>query len=137
MKRDCLGRPIHDDGSEKEPPRPRFLTDDQITAIAQDVRTRPITEVGRHVMPLIQHIVELDARECHNCVCWVGYADTETRAHHGECTNLTVRDRIQTITSEGEQADVHSAFITPFDWSCKDWTEQPPESSDAPKCQRA
>jgi hypothetical protein len=56
-KRDCLGRPIRPD---PDPPAPtlRTLTDDQVNAIAEEVRTKPLAEVGRHVMPLIQHIAE-------------------------------------------------------------------------------
>jgi hypothetical protein len=35
---------------------PKKLTADAIEAIAIDVRTKPLSEIGRHVMPLISHV---------------------------------------------------------------------------------
>ena len=40
----------------------RLLTDDEINVIANDVRTKPLAEVGRHVMPLIHHALLLQDR---------------------------------------------------------------------------
>lgn len=57
-KRDCLGRPIRPGVSEPTKVRP-ILTDDQLCAIANDVRTRPPAEAARHLMPLIHHAAAL------------------------------------------------------------------------------
>lgn len=59
--RDCLGRPIRHE-ADPGPRCKRLLTDDEISTIAHEVRTRPLSEVGRHVMPLIAHISEVDRR---------------------------------------------------------------------------
>jgi len=37
-----------------------MLSQDAIDTIAKEARTRPLSEIGRHVMPLIRHIVALE-----------------------------------------------------------------------------
>jgi len=124
--KDCLGRPIRSDITEPTRPLPRMLTDDQITAIAHEVRTRPLAEVGRHVMPLIQHIVVLDGRTCQNCRHWVAYNAGAGVASRGEC--LVYASPESPVDLQG---DAPMAVLTPFDWSCKGWEQRASETSDA------
>ncbi len=58
-RRDCLGRVMRE-VEAAAPPRRRLLREEEIALIAHEVRTRPLTDVGRHVMPLIQHASEQD-----------------------------------------------------------------------------
>jgi hypothetical protein len=120
--RDCLGRPLRAEADPPAPPR-RILDDERILAIANDVRTKPIAEVGRHVMPLIQHISALDERMCQNCRHWVAYNNVE--ASRGEC--LVHAAEGSAIRLSGDA----TALLTPFDWSCKGWEERLPIASDA------
>ena len=121
--KDCLGRPIREDGTP-DPPRTRILSDDQITDIANDVRTKPLAEVGRHVMPLIQHIVASEERECRTCQHWIPYNHVE--ASRGEC--LVHQSPEATVKIQGEEP---AALLTPFDWSCKGWRERAKQECDA------
>jgi hypothetical protein len=130
--RDPLGRPWRYD--DDAPPWRDLLTDDQVTAIAHDARTRAITEVGRHVWPLIRHIVALDGRECRNCRFWVAYNRGRDITHRGECTNPEALRQVRAIDHEGGPAGVVPSLETPFDWSCKGWEEQAQEACDAQSC---
>jgi hypothetical protein len=109
--------------------RRRLLTDDEITAICNDVRTRPLSEVGRHVMPLVTHIGVLEDRACQSCRWWVAYNQSAKTAPHGECTNrrgVSVR-----IIADELEFNAVPAVLTPFDWSCKGWEERASEGDDA------
>lgn len=112
--------------------RRRLLTNDEIITIANDVRTRPIAEVGRHVMPLIHHVGALEDRECRNCAYWVGHNHAEP--HEGECTvQIAGAPRVRLLTEAGERPEggIHAALVTAFDWSCKGWTEQKTQTDEA------
>lgn len=99
------------------PPPSKILTDDEISTIADEVRTRPLSEVGRHVMPLIQHIVACEAKLCHRCRFWVSYNQPDRTASIGECTYHYSHDARMKILFASEGI----ATTTPFDWSCSGW----------------
>ena len=136
---DCLGRPIRND--MPDPPRRQLLTDDEITTIANEVRTRPLAEVGRHVMPLIQHIVGTEAKTCQNCRFWVTYDRVNDEATVGECTYVRCPDSKARLRAAGkgrEKVDKlidagRAALMTPFDWQCKAWAQQQ-QADDAQSC---
>lgn len=130
MTRDCLGRPIN--GGEENLPRRQILTDDEITSIANDVRTLPLSEVGRHVMPLIQHIVGCELRSCQTCRFWVTYDRTNEEAANGECTYVRCSDskaKLQPMAKDQKKVEKiidsgQLVLITPFDWQCKAWSKR-------------
>lgn len=100
------------------------LSEDQIDAIAHDVRTKPITEVGRHVMPLIQHIVGLDVRTCHGCRWWVAYDPTGSERVEGECTRWAgdgAPMRLGVIMQPDGLAEAFPSMRTAFDFGCRAW----------------
>ena len=121
--RDCLGRsiPPSDEPAER---RRALLSDDQITVIANEVRMKPIEEVGRHVMPLIHHIIAMEARACHTCQHWVAYNRGSPVASRGECLVYARQDTPININSEAPVA-----LLTPFDWSCAGWEQRSPEAT--------
>lgn len=108
---------IHGSANEEAFRGMRLLSESAMDAIANDVRTKPLAEVGRHVMPLLHHIVAMDDRECRRCQHWVPYDLVE--AHRGEClyhasanSKLRFRDLPNVV------------MFTPFDWGCKGWAER-------------
>ena len=128
--RDCLGRPIR--SGPDDPPRKRLLSDDEITLIAQEVRTKPLAEVGRHVMPLIQHIVATEDKECRSCRFWVGY--NLAQPHEGECLRPRTSGlslRLLSEAGEDQTGEIQAALLTPFDWSCKGWEERRQDECEA------
>lgn len=105
------------------PPEPRMLSDEEISTIANDVRTLPLAEVGRHVMPLIQHITASESRICHRCRFWVPYNQSGSTASVGECTYHYSHDAKMKIIFASEGI----ATTTPFDWSCSGWEPRGPD----------
>lgn len=107
-----------------------MLTDDEITAIANDVRTLPLAEVGRHVMPLIHHIQAVEDRQCSGCRHWVAYNAGAGIAARGECLVYAADGAAVRVTAVGEQVDA-VALLTPFDWQCKGWERRQPDTCEA------
>lgn len=101
-KRDCLGRTIPEI-DDSDPPHNRRLSDAAITAIAVDVRTRPLTEVGRHVMPLIQHACELEDQ----------LAAANARAEKAERERDTITRLCYLPLAEGKEHRSYSLMVTP------------------------
>lgn len=119
--RDPLGRPgVRPSFTERR--RTEVLTDDAISQIAHDVRTKPLTEVGRHVFPLIRHIAEMSDRECRTCRWWVPH--NLAHAHVGECllpASEGAPVRLGVIMEPDGLAEAHPALVTAFDWGCRSW----------------
>lgn len=116
-----------------EPRGSQVLTEDQIDAIAADVRTKPLADVGRHVMPLIQHVVGLDMRTCQNCRWWVAYCPGESDRVDGECTRHAgdrAPMRLSVIMQPDGLAEAFPGLRTAFDFGCRAW-EQKQEQHDA------
>lgn len=124
---DPLGRPgVRPSFTETR--GPRVLTEDQIDTIANDVRTKPLAEVGRHVMPLISHIVETEGRCCSGCRHWVAYNSADSLATRGECLLHAGDASPVAVQAIGDNAK-GVAVLTPFDWQCKGWQERPRQSA--------
>lgn len=113
-RKDCLGRPIREPETP-EAPRKTALTEDELQTIANDARTTPPSNHGRHVMPLLQHITHLESRDCHRCRFWVGH--NQAHAHVGECTYVRF-DGAKARLANGLDS---AALLTAFDWGCKAW----------------
>jgi hypothetical protein len=122
MKRDPLGRPWPTNVTESR--RKQVLTDDEINVIAAEVRTKPLAEVGRHVMPLVQHIAGLDDRQCSGCRHWVPYNRAADLTTEGECRHTVVRASVRGMVEPADDNETY-AVVTKFDWCCRGWGERP------------
>ena len=122
--RDPLGRPYRDD-APKDPPRERLLSDDAINQIAHEYRTKPTSDIGRHVMPLLTHVAELQDRTCDTCRFWVRW--NSAHGARGECTRVAEKlsgVELTAVSQEGEKIDAVIAFCTAFDFGCRGWERQ-------------
>lgn len=124
-KRDCLGRPFGYTIADRK--EPRLLSDEELTAIAVSARTQQ-PEAVRHLFPLIQHIVLLDAQSCETCQYWVGLADSQGTT--GQCTRPSddwPGAKMLVLSAKGKRLPdekAHPCLITPFDWGCRGWVKR-------------
>lgn len=133
--RDPLGRPYRD--NPPEPNRRRLLSDDEVDRIANDVRTLPLSEVGRHVMPLVTHLAVLADQTCDQCRWWVRHNRAE--GCRGECTRPAgglSPFRLSVIMEPDGLAEAHPSLVTAFDFGCRSWEEKA-RDSDTAQCQAA
>lgn len=98
------------------------LTDEQLGAMAGDVRRNGAAAALRHFFPLMHHLTEVEGYACDSCALWVPYGSWD--AGRGECCRaLQANSPIKARAASGVQDPL--AIITAFDFRCSEWNPKP------------